>query len=42
MQLFPSCTHGMWTNSQEEFLFEATETKFGVGFLPVAAWDRYG
>jgi type I restriction enzyme M protein len=42
MQLFPSCSLGMWTNGQEEFFLKATETKFEMRFLPMGAWPAPG
>jgi type I restriction enzyme M protein len=42
IQLFTSCTLGMWTNGQEEFFLKVTDTKFEVRFLPLGAWPAPG
>lgn len=42
MELIPSVTLGMWTNGQEEFLFQAERTRFEVRPKPLGVWPVPG
>ncbi len=42
MELIPSVTLGMWTNGQEEFLFQVERTRFEVRPKPLGVWPVPG
>jgi len=42
MELLPAVTLGMWTNGQEEFLFQVERTRFEVRAKPLGVWPVPG
>lgn len=42
LELIPGATLGMWTNGQEEFLFQVERTRFEVRSKPLGAWPVPG
>lgn len=42
LELLPSATLGMWTNGQEEFLFQVERTRFEVRAKPLGVWPVPG
>jgi type I restriction enzyme M protein len=42
MELIPGATLGMWTNGQEEFLFQVERTRFEVRAKPLGVWPVPG
>lgn len=42
LELIPGATLGMWTNSQEEFLFQVERTRFEVRTKPLGVWPVPG
>ena len=42
LELIPSATLGMWTNGQEEFLFQVERTRFEVLPKPLGVWPVPG
>ncbi|SEM70991.1 type I restriction enzyme M protein [Syntrophus gentianae] len=42
LELIPGATLGMWTNGQEEFLFEVERTRFEVRAKPLGVWPVPG
>ncbi|HPM09158.1 MAG TPA: N-6 DNA methylase [Paludibacter sp.] len=42
MELIPGATLGMWTNGQEEFLFQVERTRFEVRPKPLGGWPVPG
>lgn len=42
LELLPSATLGMWTNGQEEFLFQVERTRFEVRVKPLGVWPVPG
>ena len=42
LELIPGATLGMWTNGQEEFLFQVEHTRFEVRQKPLGAWPVPG
>lgn len=42
LELIPSATLGMWTNGQEEFLFQVERTRFEVRAKPLGVWPVPG
>ena len=42
LELIPSATLGMWTNGQEEFLFQVQRTRFEVRAKPLGVWPVPG
>ena len=42
LELIPGATLGMWTNGQEEFLFQIERTRFEVRPKPLGAWPVPG
>ncbi len=42
LELIPSATLGMWTNDQEEFLFQVEHTRFEVRTKPLGVWPAPG
>lgn len=42
LELIPSATLGMWTNGQEEFLFQVEHTRFEVRTKPLGVWPAPG
>ncbi len=42
LELIPGATLGMWTNGQEEFLFQVERTRFVVRAKPLGVWPAPG
>lgn len=42
LELIPGATLGMWTNGQEEFLFQVERTRFEVRTKPLGVWPTPG
>ena len=42
LELIPGATLGMWTNGQEEFLFQVERTRFEVRAKPLGVWPVPG
>jgi type I restriction enzyme M protein len=42
MELIPAVTLGMWTNGQEEALFQVERTRFEVRAKPLGVWPVPG
>jgi type I restriction enzyme M protein len=42
LELIPGATLGMWTNGQEEFLFQVERTRFEVRAKPLGVWPAPG
>ncbi|PPD34019.1 MAG: restriction endonuclease subunit M [Methylomonas sp.] len=42
LELMPGATLGMWTNGQEEFLFQVVRTRFEVRAKPLGVWPVRG
>lgn len=42
LELIPGATLGMWTNGQEEFLFQVERTRFEVRAKPLGVWPIPG
>jgi type I restriction enzyme M protein len=42
LELIPGATLGMWTNGQEEFLFQVERTRFEVRHKPLGVWPVPG
>ncbi|HBL6923216.1 MULTISPECIES: methylation-associated defense system DNA methyltransferase MAD2 [Enterobacteriaceae] len=42
LELIPGATLGMWTNGQEEFLFQVERTRFEVRTKPLGVWPVPG
>lgn len=42
LELISGATLGMWTNGQEEFLFQVERTRFEVRFKPLGVWPVPG
>ncbi len=42
LELIPSATLGMWTNGQEQFLFQVERTRFEVRAKPLGVWPVPG
>jgi type I restriction enzyme M protein len=42
LELIPGATLGMWTNGQEEFLFQVERTRFEVRSKPLGVWPAPG
>jgi type I restriction enzyme M protein len=42
VELIPAVTLGMWTNGQEEFLFQVERTRFEVRAKPLGVWPVPG
>jgi type I restriction enzyme M protein len=42
LELIPGATLGMWTNGQEEFLFQVERTRFEVRAKPLGIWPAPG
>jgi type I restriction enzyme M protein len=42
LELIPFATLGMWTNGQEEFLFQVERTRFEVRTKPLGVWPAPG
>ncbi|MYL81821.1 N-6 DNA methylase [Desulfovibrio aerotolerans] len=42
LELIPDATLGMWTNGQEEFLFQVERTRFEVRAKPLGVWPVPG
>ena len=42
LELLPAASLGMWTNGQEEFLFQVERTRFEVRAKPLGAWPVPG
>lgn len=42
LELLPGATLGMWTNGQEEFLFQVERTRFEVRAKPLGVWPVPG
>lgn len=42
LEMIPGATLGMWTNGQEEFLFQVERTRFEVRAKPLGVWPAPG
>lgn len=40
IEILPSLSLGMWTNGQEEFLFQVEHTRFEIRTQPLGVWKR--